>query len=91
MSQLLYEPVCTFTIGWTYDLSVDERPYATIAARHFRTDHTEFAVKTDPIALMELLLWHNDQPFGDSSGYPHLPGQQADAATGHGSAQWRWQ
>jgi asparagine synthase (glutamine-hydrolysing) len=70
MSQLLKEPVRTFTIGWTDDLSFDERPYAAIAARHFKTDHTEFVVKTDAIALMESLLWHHDQPYGDSSAIP---------------------
>jgi asparagine synthase (glutamine-hydrolysing) len=70
MSQLLKEPVRTFTIGWADDLSFDERPYAAIAARHFKTDHTEFVVKTDAIALMESLLWHHDQPYGDSSAIP---------------------
>jgi asparagine synthase (glutamine-hydrolysing) len=70
MSQRLKEPVRTFTIGWADDLSFDERPYAAIAARHFKTDHTEFVVKTDAIALMESLLWHHDQPYGDSSAIP---------------------
>jgi asparagine synthase (glutamine-hydrolysing) len=70
MSQLLKEPVRTFTIGWADDLSFDERPYAAIAARHFKTDHTEFVVKADAIALMESLLWHHDQPYGDSSAIP---------------------
>jgi asparagine synthase (glutamine-hydrolysing) len=70
MTQLMKEPVRTFTIGWTDDLSFDERPYAAIAARHFKTDHTEFVVKADAIALMESLLWHHDQPYGDSSAIP---------------------
>jgi asparagine synthase (glutamine-hydrolysing) len=70
MSQLLMEPVRTFTIGFADDQSFDERSYAAIAARHFRTDHTEFVVNTDTISLMELLLWHHDQPYGDSSAIP---------------------
>jgi asparagine synthase (glutamine-hydrolysing) len=70
MSQLVKEPVRTFTIGWADDLSFDERPYAAIAARQFKTDHTEFVVKADAIALMELLLWHHDQPYGDPSAIP---------------------
>jgi len=70
MTQLMQEPVRTFTIGWVDDLSFDERPYAAIAARHFKTDHTEFVVKADAIALMESLLWHHDQPYGDSSAIP---------------------
>jgi asparagine synthase (glutamine-hydrolysing) len=78
MSQLLDEPVRTFTIGWADDLSFDERPYAAIAARHFKADHTEFVVKTDAIALMESLLWHHDQPYGDSSAIPtYLVGKLA--------------
>lgn len=70
MSQLLKGPVHTFTIGFTDDLSYDERPYAVIAAKHFKTDHTEFVVQADAISLIELLLWHHDQPFGDSSAIP---------------------
>jgi len=70
MSQFLDEPVRTFTIGLADDLSFDERPYAAIAAQYFKTDHTTFVVNPDAIALMELLLWHHDQPFGDSSAIP---------------------
>jgi len=70
MAQLLQEPVRTFTIGSADDLSFDERPYARMAAQHFKTEHTEFVVKTDAIALMEQLLWHHDQPYGDSSAIP---------------------
>ncbi len=70
MSQLLHEPVHTFTIGFSDELSFDERPYATLAARHFKTNHTEFVVNPDAIALIEELLWHHDQPYGDSSAIP---------------------
>ena len=70
MSQLMREPVRTFTIGMADEPSFDERPYAEIAARHFRTDHTEFVVKPDAVALMERLIWHHDQPYGDSSAIP---------------------
>jgi asparagine synthase (glutamine-hydrolysing) len=70
MSQLLKEPVRTFTIGLADDPSFDERPYAAIAAQYFKTDHTEFVVNPDTIALMEQVLWHHDQPFGDSSAIP---------------------
>jgi asparagine synthase (glutamine-hydrolysing) len=70
MSQLMHEPVRTFTIGMADDPSFDERPYAELAARHFKTDHTAFVVKTDAIALMERLIWHHDQPYGDSSAIP---------------------
>jgi asparagine synthetase B (glutamine-hydrolysing) len=51
-------------------LANDERPYAEMAARHFKTDHTEFVVKADAVALMERLIWHHDQLYGDSSAIP---------------------
>lgn len=70
MSQLMKEPVRTFSIGFSDDLSFDERPYAAIAANHFKTKHTEFLVKADAVALLDLLLWHHDQPYGDSSAVP---------------------
>lgn len=70
MSQLMREPVRTFTIGMADDPSFDERPYTKMDARHFNTDHTEFVVKTDAVALMERLIWHHDQPYGDSSAIP---------------------
>ena len=70
MSQLMAEPVRTFTIGFTDDASYDERPYAAMVARHFKTQHTEFAVTADAASLMELLLWHHDQPYADSSAVP---------------------
>jgi asparagine synthase (glutamine-hydrolysing) len=70
MSQLMREPVRTFTIGMADEPSFDERPYAEMAARHFKTNHTEFVVKADAVALMERLIWHHDQPYGDSSAIP---------------------
>ncbi len=70
MSHLTKEPVRTFTIGFTDDLSYDERPHAKVAAQYFGTNHTEFTVRSDAMALMEHLVWHHDQPYGDSSAVP---------------------
>lgn len=70
MSQLTKEPVRTFTVGFADDLSYDERSYAALAAKFFGTNHTDFIVRSDVISLMELLLWHHDQPYGDSSAVP---------------------
>jgi asparagine synthase (glutamine-hydrolysing) len=85
MSQLVREPIRTFTIGWADDASFDERPYAALAARHFKTDHTDCVVGTDAVALVESLLWHHDQPYGDSSAIPtyivsHLARQHVTVA-----------
>ena len=35
-----------------------------------RTDHHEFVVQPDAVDLVERLVWHHDQPFGDSSAIP---------------------
>ena len=71
MSGLLDRPVDTFTIGFESD-GYDERPHARQVAERFGTDHTEFIVRPDATELLEHLLWHNDQPFGDSSALPRF-------------------
>lgn len=70
MSQLMREPVKTFSIGFAGDKAFDETPYARVAAQHFKTDHTEFLVEPRAIDLIETLVWHHDGPFGDPSGIP---------------------
>jgi asparagine synthase (glutamine-hydrolysing) len=44
--------------------------YARVVAEQFHTEHTEFAVRPDAVSLLEELLDHHDQPFGDSSAIP---------------------
>jgi asparagine synthase (glutamine-hydrolysing) len=39
-------------------------------ARHFATDHHEFVVKPDALAIIDDLIAHFDEPFGDSSAIP---------------------
>ncbi len=70
MSRHASEPVRTFTIGFPESSSFDERPYARFVADHFGTRHTEYEVRADAVALMDALLWHHDQPYGDSSAIP---------------------
>jgi len=70
MSRLMGRPVKTFSIGFTGDKRFDETAYARIAARRFKTDHTEFIVEPKSFGLVETLLWHHDQPYGDSSAIP---------------------
>lgn len=62
-------PVRTFTIGFE-DHEYDERRPAKLVADRFCTDHTEFIVHPDAVDLVERLVWHYDQPFGDSSAIP---------------------
>jgi asparagine synthase (glutamine-hydrolysing) len=70
MSQLMSEPVKTFSIGFEGDPAYDETSYARIVASKFKTDHTEFVVGPSHVDLIEKLIWHHDGPFGDSSAVP---------------------
>jgi asparagine synthase (glutamine-hydrolysing) len=63
-------PVATFTIGFDDTEGFDERPYARLMAERYRTDHHELVVRPDAVDLIERLVWHHDQPFGDSSAIP---------------------
>ena len=64
------DPVHTFTIGFDDREGFDERPYAAAIARRHRTDHHEYVVHPRAVDLIERLVWHHDQPFGDSSAIP---------------------
>ena len=70
MSRLMGRRVKTFSIGFTGDKDLDETPFSRLVAKHFRTDHTEFVVEPHAFDLVERLLWHHDQPYGDSSAIP---------------------
>lgn len=62
--------VKTFSIGFEGDARFDETRYAQLVARRFRTQHTTFTVTPQSFDLLEQLVWHHDQPFGDSSAIP---------------------
>jgi asparagine synthase (glutamine-hydrolysing) len=70
MAELQRMPVLTFTIGFEDNEGFDERPYARLVAERFGTEHVEFVVNPDAVELVERLVWHHDQPFGDSSAVP---------------------
>jgi asparagine synthase (glutamine-hydrolysing) len=70
MAGKLDRPVQTFTIGFEDREGFDERPYADLAAKRHRTDHHVFVVRPNAVDLVERLVWHHDQPFGDSSAVP---------------------
>lgn len=70
MARLSPRPVRTFTIGFDDQEGFDERPYARRVSALYGTDHTEFVVNPDKAELVERLVWHHDQPFGDSSALP---------------------
>ena len=63
-------PVQTFTIGFDDRDGYDERPYARMGAVAHNTDHHEFVVHPEAVDLVERLVWHHDQPFGDPAAVP---------------------
>lgn len=69
MSQLLGQPVKTFSIGFNED-SFDELKFARLAANHFKTDHHEFILTPDFVDIVDELVWHFDEPFADPSALP---------------------
>ena len=69
MSQVMDQPVKTFSIGFNED-SFNELKYARVAAKHFETDHHEFIVTPDLVNVVDDLVWHFDEPFADSSALP---------------------
>ena len=69
MAQLSSEPVRTYTIGFE-EQGFSEIEDARVIARHFGTLHHELFVRADAIAILPDLVWHLDEPFGDSSAVP---------------------
>lgn len=62
----------TFTIGFE-DKKYNEAEHAKVIAKHFNTEHTEYYVSNqDMLDKIELLPFHYDEPFADSSAIPTM-------------------
>ncbi len=70
MAGVMGEPVKTFTIGFDDRDGFDERPFARTVAERFTTEHHERVARPETVELVERLVHHHDQPFGDSSAVP---------------------
>ena len=62
-------PVKTFSIGFD-EPEFDEVEGARQVAKHFGTEHHEFVVRPDALGIVDALVRHFDEPFGDSSAIP---------------------
>jgi asparagine synthase (glutamine-hydrolysing) len=63
-------PVNTFSIGFEGKDGgqfYNELPYAKQVAELFSTNHREILVKPDIATLLPRLLWHMDEPLGDTA------------------------
>jgi asparagine synthase (glutamine-hydrolysing) len=68
MSQLVSEPVKTFSVGFHGGAGPDELPYARTVARQFHAEHHEITVRSSDFReLAERVLWHLDQPIADQA------------------------
>jgi len=59
-------PVKTFTLDFE-ESSFSEAAAAKAVARAFGTEHREFIVRPEVADLLPRLVWHLDEPLGDSS------------------------
>ena len=71
MQSQLDQPVKTFSIGFPVK-AFDERAYARQTAEMLNTDHHESVVAPDAMEMLPQLIWHYDEPFGDSSAIPTM-------------------
>lgn len=65
----LDQPLNTFSIGF-HEADFDETRYARQVAAWVRTEHREYKVTPDAVSILDQLVYHYDEPFGDSSAIP---------------------
>ena len=61
--------VKTFSIGFSAK-EYDETRFARMVAQRYGTDHREFVVEPDAVAVLPRLVWHYGEPFADPSAIP---------------------
>ncbi len=69
MSKYSTSAVKTFTIGFE-EQDYSEVEYARSVASRYNTEHHEFIVKPNAFEVLNKLVWHYNEPFGDSSCIP---------------------
>lgn len=67
--QQLTRPIHTFSIGFR-EAEFDESDYARQVAHWVGTEHHQLQVTPDAIEVLDRLVEHYDEPFGDSSALP---------------------
>ncbi len=69
MSELLEQPVKTFSIGFD-DPGANELDHARVVAKHYATDHHEETVHVDALEILPQVVRQYGEPFGDQSSIP---------------------
>ena len=71
MSEMVAEPVKTFSVGYSGDAAENEFEYARMVANRYHTDHHEFRLTADDfLGFLPKLVWHLDEPIADASTIP---------------------
>jgi asparagine synthase (glutamine-hydrolysing) len=66
MSELMSEPVRTFSVGFHEHERYNEMEYARQIARQFKTDHHEVLIDADDLAsFLPEMVHHQDEPIAD--------------------------
>lgn len=61
-------PIKTFSVGFADE--IDERPYARLVAKEYKTEHTEILIESKITDVIEKVADYFDEPFADSSCIP---------------------
>lgn len=68
MSEIIDQPVKTFSVGYRDDPASSELEYARIVSKHFNTDHHEFILESeDFFESINLLLHFTEEPIVESA------------------------
>ena len=71
MSELMSEPVRTFSVGFAEHERYNELEFARLVARRFGTDHHEVAIDSaDLESFVPELVYHQDEPIADWVAVP---------------------
>jgi asparagine synthase (glutamine-hydrolysing) len=58
------KPISTFTVGFSSESVVDERPFARLAAKRFGTTHYEISISPDEFAsFLPNYVWYMEEPI----------------------------
>jgi asparagine synthase (glutamine-hydrolysing) len=69
MAHEMTQPVKTFSIGFEEE-EFNELPFARKVAERLGTDHHEMIVRPASFDLIDKIIYHFDEPFGDASALP---------------------
>jgi asparagine synthase (glutamine-hydrolysing) len=57
------KPISTFTLGFSADTVVDERPFARLAAQRYGSKHYEMSISANDFAtFLPSYVWHMEEP-----------------------------